>query len=105
MAYDSWYCSLPSFFSDRIESCIPTAEDQAAIMRGNFGKAANPYMVDAAVSDYQSWLDTTGYDSQVSSLVQQATDVSYGKFIALGVVAFVALTMFVSPHGPRRYGR
>ncbi len=105
MAYDSWYCGLPSFFSDRIESCIPTAGDQAAIMRGNFGKASNPYMVDASVSDYQSWLDTIGYDKQVSDLVQQGKNTSYINFAILGGIAFIALTMIVSPHGPRRYGR
>ena len=68
MAYDSWYCGLPGWISDRFSSCIPTAQDQVEIMQGNFGGSSDPGLVQQATSDWQGWLDSTGYDATVAEL-------------------------------------
>lgn len=105
MAYDSWYCGLPSFFSDRIESCVPTAADQVTIMQGNFGANSNPAMVNQAISDWQDWLAISEYDKNVADKVEGAKSSSMVNLVGLGLIAFVALTMVVGAHGPSRYGR
>lgn len=115
MAYDSWYCQGPSWITDRISSCVPTAADQAAIMRGNFGPAADPTLVGAAVNDFSTYLTTSGYDANVSSAKCQDSIVNCSLadlintypwvVILLGVVATAVFIPMVSDSGPRRYGR
>lgn len=66
-----WYCDLPGFVSDRFESCIPTAEQQVAIMKENFGPGMDPNRVSQATSDYQSWLNSIAYDETRNKLIAE----------------------------------
>ena len=101
MAYDSWYCSLPSFFSDRISSCVPTAADQVTIMRGNFGPNADPVLVEGSLSEFEGWLDVTGYDDKIEELKVGDSFNFFPLLLGIGVIG-LALSMTSSP---RRYGR
>lgn len=100
MAYDSWYCGLPSFISDRIGDCVPTASDQVTIMRGNFGPNADPNLVEEAVGGFQNWLDVTGYDDKIQKLENNSFNY-LPLLLGIGVIG-LALSMGSSP---RRYGR
>lgn len=101
MAYDSWYCGLPSFVSDRISSCVPTSADQVAIMRSNFGPSANPDLVEEAVGGFNSWLDITGYDEKVNELKNAEGFNFLPLLLGVGVIG-LAMSMGSKP---RRYGR
>ena len=115
MAYDSWYCGLPSFVSDKIASCVPTAADQLTIMRGNFGPAMPPAAVDQAVNDFSTYLSTSGYDASIATAKCQDSPLScsltdlftYHPWLLMigGVVVVALIIPMASDGGPRRYGR
>lgn len=70
-----WYCSTPSFISDRFETCVPDASQQVAMMRGNFGPSADPRLVDNALTDFAGYLANSKYNTTVQSLEQEDRDV------------------------------
>lgn len=70
-----WYCSSPSFISDRFESCVPNADQQIAMMRSNFGASADPRLVDNAVNNFAGYLANSHYDTTVQSLEQEDRDI------------------------------
>lgn len=114
MAYDSWYCQGPSWVTNRISSCVPTAADQLTIMRGNFGPSADPVLVDKAVNDFSTYLDTSSYDATVGAAKCQDSIVNcslkdllsnYPMWILGAAVGLVLLIPMASDDRPRRYGR
>ena len=100
----SWYCSGNGSYLDSILGCpsgILTAAEQATAMRGNFGNSSDPALVNQSVSSFSSWLQTTGYDSQIASLTGTTNWMTYG-LIGIGVIGVVVL---LGDSGSRRYGR
>jgi hypothetical protein len=107
-----WYCDMPAWVSDRFESCIPTQDQQAAIMASNFGASIDPTMKSQAISDFQDWMTSIDYTKTRQRLIDEDRaaanpfkdlDLSayYPLLIGIGVFAVVAM----SGGGPRRYGR
>lgn len=97
-----WYCN-GSYLSSWLgcDSYLPTAADQVTMMQQNFGPSANPTMVANATSDFQSWLQTTGYDSTMNSLTSSSFP---WQTVALVLGGVFALSL-IGGGSPRRYGR
>lgn len=110
---DSWYCN-GSFLSGWLgcPSGVLTASEQLDQMRGNFGGASDPTLVDEAVSNFGTYLDQTGYEKAINTLQCQDTllgcspfsNIPWSTVIGVVGVGIFALVAF-GGGSPRRYGR
>jgi len=76
-----WYCSGPSFVTDRFESCVPNSDQQVAMFRAGFGPNADPKLVDSAASQIKAGLVSSGYDESIQQLEQQARENNLPNFM------------------------
>ena len=110
-----WYCICNGSYFEQLLGCptgVLTQAEQVATMKSNFGGSSDPTLVDQAVSDFNNYLTTTGYQATVNNLQCQDSLLGCSPFgnipwSTLGLVAIGVVGLFVvmGDSGARRYGR
>jgi hypothetical protein len=111
-----WYCN-GSFLAGWLgcPNGVLTSQQQMDQMRGNFGGASDPSLVDQAVSNFGTYLDQSGYEKAIATAQCQDSLLGCSPFgnipwSTIGLVtvgAVVLYTMVAMPDysSARRYGR
>ena len=81
-------------------------------MRGNFGGASDPNLVNQAVNDFSTYLDQTGYNQTIATASCQDSLLGCSPFSNLPwgtIIGVVGVGMFalvaIGGGSARRYGR